>query len=161
MVDGGFGYARANDLTHGVASNRWLKVGGFQFMGDTLRDEVLGATGFGVARPPPAAEGASQHQAAAPLEGSAQLQGDSAADRGAVPTRTTPPAESAQRAGAAPVSDPRAMTLEQLDAAIETWGGKKDSLSEMSEQMTLKIQMYQDRYQKLLTTLSSHAQELI
>ncbi|MCC6808181.1 MAG: hypothetical protein IT381_12220 [Deltaproteobacteria bacterium] len=47
------------------------------------------------------------------------------------------------------------MTLAQLRATIEEWEGKKDTLGDLSEQLSLKLQMYQDRRAKMYSTLSN------
>lgn len=49
----------------------------------------------------------------------------------------------------------REMSLAQLDNEIETWNGKKDSLSELGEEQSLRLQMLMDRRSKAYTTLSN------
>ncbi len=47
------------------------------------------------------------------------------------------------------------MTLDQLNTAIETWSGRQDTLGDMTQEMSISIQMFQDRYTKFLSTLSN------
>ncbi|MCC6808186.1 MAG: hypothetical protein IT381_12245 [Deltaproteobacteria bacterium] len=49
----------------------------------------------------------------------------------------------------------REMSLEELNAYIDEWKDKKESKAELGEEISLKIQMQQDRRAKAFTTLSN------
>ncbi len=47
------------------------------------------------------------------------------------------------------------MTLGQLASVIESWESKKDTMSDLSQEMSLKIQLYQERLSKFMSTLTN------
>ncbi len=76
-------------------------------------------------------------------------------------TRTTEsaPAPAAEQAQKLTASDsppaPRGMTLGELDASLEAWDNKKQSIADLSEQLQLKLQMTMDRRAKMFELLSN------
>jgi len=77
----------------------------------------------------------------------------SAAQRSAMATLGTTPDGAITQPGQ--VQGIEEMSLAQMDAYIGDWEAKKDTLGDMSEERSLKLQMAQDRYTKFMSTLSN------
>lgn len=65
------------------------------------------------------------------------------------------PADDALRDTAAPPAAPTSTTLAQIDANKEAWDGAKDSLDELGDELSLKLQMAMDRLSQVQSTLSN------
>ncbi len=70
------------------------------------------------------------------------------------PKPTSKPAEKTSTRGEAEETASH-LTVAELDVQIEKWGNYKDSLSELGDELQLKLQMYTDRRSKAFSTLSN------
>jgi hypothetical protein len=68
--------------------------------------------------------------------------------------------ETRLRQGAAAAAAPTSITIAELDANIEAWTGAKDSLSELGDELSLKLQMAMDRLSQIQSTLSNTMKKL-
>jgi hypothetical protein len=158
MMNGDRGYQRAQGLVHGDV--RWDKVGSFRAMEVLLSEDLSGSTGFGSARPQaqiyreihgvPGA-GATRH----PIPTDEQILGPARASRQTTTASTRQAAEADARLVTREGREAREMTLDQLGSAIESWSARQDTLGDLTQEMSISIQMYQDRYTKFASTLSN------